>query len=178
MLRSNQNRTYGWDVELTCTQCGTSGLPRYEGWSPSLETTLGGNVQVYAKVACPKCARRLTEEAGRKLAGFFTTLDIPVENKKILARFITSLYLVPAGLAFVLFFGTQMDWWTWGLGTAWVLVVSAIAIPLLVMQRSRQVAQLPNRCECGKAHYVFMGSLDGGSCYRCFSCGRLMKLRE
>src|SRR5574337_225431 len=166
-------KTYGWDVALTCGQCGVTGLPRYEGRSPSLHTNAGANVQVYAKVACPKCGNRLTNEAGRKLTELFSELDIPPANRKLISRFITFLFAAPAGLAFVLFFGMQMDWWGWGLGTVWILAASAIAVPLLVLWRNNRIARLPDRCECGKPHYVFMGALDGGSCYRCFSCGRL-----
>jgi hypothetical protein len=178
MLRSSQDRNYGWDVELTCPQCGTSGLPRYEGWSPSLESNSGAHVQVYAKIACPKCGRRLTDEAAKKLVQLFSARDIPAENKKLISRFIARLFLVPAGLAFVLFFGMQMDWWNWGLGTVWILIVSAIAVPMIVLARNRRIAELPNHCACGNAHYVFMGTIDSSHCYRCFSCGQLMKLRE
>jgi ribosomal protein S27E len=177
MLRRSQNRIYGWDVELTCEQCGFAGVPRYEGWSPGLDSGLGENVRVYAKVACPSCGRRLTKEAGKRLIALFRGLDIPAENRRVLSRFILRLFLVPAGLAFVLFFGMQMDWWNWGMGTVWILVVSAIAIPPLVLVRNRRLADLPTRCDCGKAQYVFMGALEGEHCYRCYSCGRLMKLR-
>jgi DNA-directed RNA polymerase subunit RPC12/RpoP len=171
-------KTHGWDVELTCGQCGATTVPRFEGWSPALSTNLGPHVQVYAKVACPKCGSRLTDQAGRELTELFRDLDIPPKNKSVITQFVTRLFLIPAGLAFVIFFGMQMDWWGWGLGTVWVLLVSAVAVPLLVLSRNRQIAALPGRCECGKPHYVFMGTLDGSYCYRCFSCGRLMKLRE
>ncbi|OGW42123.1 MAG: hypothetical protein A2010_19280 [Nitrospirae bacterium GWD2_57_9] len=174
----NIQKTHGWDIELTCTHCGFSGQPRYEGWSPSLQTNRGGNVRVYAKIACAKCGSRLTNEAGSKLVELFQGLDIPEQNKKIISRFILWLFLVPAGLAFVLFFGMQMDWWTWGMGTVWILLVSGIALPVLVSVKNRQVAQLPSRCDCNKPHYVYLGSLDNEQCYRCFSCGRLMKVRE
>ncbi len=178
MLRSTKNRIYGWDVELTCEGCGSAGLPRYEGWSPDLDSGPDGTIQVYAKLACAKCGRRMTREAGKKLTDLFREVDIPGENRNILTRFITRLFIVPAGLAFLLFFGMQMDWWSWGMGTVWILAVSAITIPVIVLLRNRQLAQLPNRCECGKAHYVYMGTLSGEQCFRCFSCGRLLKVRE
>jgi hypothetical protein len=171
-------KTYGWDVELTCSQCKFSGQPRYEGWSPSLKTGIAGNVTVYAKVACPQCGRRLTGEAGGKLVDLFRDVDVPAQNKRIANWFIAGLILVPFALAFVLFFGMQMDWWGWGLGTVWVLVVSAVAIPVLVVLKNNRVGELSLQCDCGRPHYVYMGSLDGAYCYRCFSCGRLLKLQE
>ncbi len=178
MLRSNTNRTYGWDVDLTCRRCGFSGLPRYEGWSTGLETGLGARVQVYAKLACPKCGSRLTAEAAEQLGTLFRDTDIPAQNKKVLTQFILRLFLVPAGLAFVLFFGMQMDWWNWGMGTLWILIISAIAIPVIVLARNRALAGIPGQCTCGNAHYVYMGALEGEHCFRCYSCFRLLKIRE
>jgi hypothetical protein len=135
-------------------------------------------VRIYAKIACPKCGRRLTDEAGKKLVQLFKGVDIPAENKRTITQFVIRLFMVPAGLAFVLFFGMQMDWWSWGLATIWILIVSAIAIPLIVFARNKQLARIPWKCGCGTPHPVFMGSLDHDQCYRCFSCGRLLKVRE
>ncbi len=175
---SRKQKTYGWDLELTCTRCRNTGLPRYEGWSQNLQTNTGAGVRVYAKVACPKCGNRLTNEAGSKLVDIFRSIELPEKNKKIMKTFIAGIILVPFVLAFVLLFGTQMDWWGWGLGTVWILVVSAVAIPLLVLQKNKEIGKLAGSCGCGKPHQVFLGSLDDADCYRCFSCGRLMKLRE
>jgi hypothetical protein len=178
MFRADLNRSYGWDVELSCSHCTFSGLPRYEGRSPSLNTNNARNVVIHAKLACPQCGSRLTSEAGRKLIALFGDMDISERNRKILVRFITRLFLVPAVLAFVLFFGMQMDWWRWGLGTLWVLLVSVATIPLVAYLKKKELAGLPMECECGKPHYIFMGSIDNNHCFRCFSCGRLLKVRE
>jgi hypothetical protein len=171
-------KNYGWDVDLTCTKCRFSGLPRYEGWSENLQTGIGGNVTIFAKVACPQCGRRLTDEAGRKLADLFEGVGIGDQNRKILTRFIAGLFSVPFVLAFVLMFGVQMDWWGWGLGTVWVLLASALSIPLLVMMKAKRIGELSLRCACGKPHYVYMGSLDNEQCYRCYSCRQLLKVRD
>jgi hypothetical protein len=171
-------KTHGWDAELTCGKCGASGKPRYEGRSPSLNAGIGPGVTIYAKLACPQCGRRLTEEARRKLVDLFRDAAIPEQNRKVLRNFIAGLILVPFTLAFVLFFGSQMGWWGWGLGTVWVLLISAVSIPLLVMHKNNRIARLPFQCDCGDPHYVFMGLLDDTQCYRCFSCGRLLRVRE
>jgi hypothetical protein len=178
MFGSNLNRNYGWDVELSCSHCAFSGMPRYEGRSESLKTDGPADVSIYAKLACPRCGGRLTNEAGRKLVTLFRDVDISEGNKGILGRFITRLFLVPGVLAFVLFFGMQMDWWNWGLGTLWVLLVSLASIPLVVYLKNKELADLPLQCECGKPHYVYMGSIENSQCFRCFSCGRLLKVRE
>ncbi len=175
---TDRGANYGWDVELSCSQCGFSGKPRYEGWSRSLKANTAENATIYAKLACPKCGRRLTDEAGRKLVDLFRNVDLPDQNKKIISRFIATLILVPVALAFVLFFGMQMDWWGWGFGTVWILLVSAVSLPLLIILKNKRVAALPLECACGKPHYVCMGLLDDTHCHRCFSCGRLLRLRE
>lgn len=163
---------------MTCGRCKYHGKPRYEGWSPNLTTELGSNVTIYAKVACPECGRRLTEEAGSKFVALFKDVAVSGRNRKILRSFIANLILVPAVLAFLLFFGMQMGWWGWGLGTVWILMASVVSIPLLVYVKNNQVAGLALQCGCGDPHPVYMGLLEDSFCYRCFSCGRLLKLRE
>ena len=34
------------------------------------------------------------------------------------------------------------------------------------------------RCDCGQPAYKFMGMLGRSYCYRCSSCGRLLRLRD
>lgn len=177
-LFHHTGKTYGWDVDLACPGCKSSGRPRYEGWSQNLQTNASRRVTIFAKVACPQCGRRLTDEAGRKLVDLFKGIDIGDQNRKILARFIAGLFSVPFALAFVLMLGVQMDWWGWGLGTVWILLVSAISIPLFVTMKAKQMGSLLLRCDCGKPHYVYMGAIDNEHCYRCYSCERLLKVRE
>lgn len=62
--------TYGWNVELVCSHCKTSVMPRYEGRSPHMATG-AGDATTFAKLACPACGQRLIDEPVRKLAHLF-----------------------------------------------------------------------------------------------------------
>ena len=176
--KSAVRNMYGWSVELTCAHCNFSGLPRYEGWSPGLTAESDSGPTIHAKLACPKCGNRLTGEAGRKLASLFKDVAIPEQNDKIIKSFIGGLITFPVALAGLYFMGMQMDWWRWGFGTVLLLAASAAYIPALVIVRNWRIAGLRTRCECGDPTYVFHGLLERTSCYRCASCGRLLRLRD
>ena len=171
-------KIHGWGLELTCGQCKFSGLPRYEGWSPELSHENDNGPAVFAKLACPKCGNRLTAEAGRKLAELFKNVAVPAENEKIVKSFISGLLIFPGALAFLYFFGVQMDWWPWGLGSIWLLLASTVFIPLLVLVTNYRIARLRDRCECGAPMYIYHGLLGRTYCFRCSSCGRLLRLRD
>ncbi len=168
--------THGWDVELICSQCAQRGHPRYEGWSPDLTVSVGGNPTIYAKLACTKCGRRLTEEAGRKLVELFKDVVIPEQNGKIIKAFIAELIIVPFVFAALLFVGVYLGWW--GYSAFAILALSALFIQPLVMRMNYKVAMLRSQCACGQPNYIFMGLLGRTYCYRCSSCGRLLRLRD
>ncbi len=174
---STVRNVYGWGVELTCSRCKARVKPRYEGWSTHLKTDRGENASIFAKVACPNCGRRMTDEASAKLEELFGGIAIPEQNQHIVSGFIIALIIVPVVLAFFLFVGMQIGWWQWGFGTVWILLTSAVSIPLLVMLRNYRTAKLRMICDCGNPQFVCMGSIDNTLCYRCSSCGRLLRLR-
>ena len=175
---STVRNTHGWSVELTCSQCGRSGLPRYEGWMADVKEGGFDSPTVYAKLACPECGRRLSDEAGRNLTALFGELAVPAGNESIVQGFIAGLILVPVLLAALFIIGMQMDWWDWEYGAVSVLLISAASIPVLVMIRNYRIALLRERCDCGKPSYLFMGLLGRTACYRCSSCGNLLRLRD
>ena len=168
--------THGWNVELTCTQCALSGQPRYEGWSPDLTLNVSGHPTIYAKLACPKCGRRLTDEAGRKLVELFKDVAIPEQNGKIITTFIAGLIIVPFVFAVLLFVGVQFGWW--GYSAFVILALSAAFIQPLVMRMNYRIAMLRSWCACGQPNYIFMGLLGRTYCYRCSSCGSLLRMRD
>ncbi len=174
--KSAVGNMHGWKVALTCKQCKVNGLPRYEGWASDLTTAEGSRPVIYAKLACPQCGSRLTAEAGQKLAELFKKVPLLEENERIIKGFIAGLILVPAALALLLLAGAWTGWWRYSAFA--LLALSAVVIPLLVMNKNYRIALLRSRCLCGHADYIFMGFLDGTSCYRCSSCERLLRLRD
>jgi DNA-directed RNA polymerase subunit RPC12/RpoP len=149
-------------------------MPRYEGWSPHMAGA--GDATIFARLACPACGQRLIDEPVRKLVGLFAGVPVSAQNHRIIKEFIAGLVTVPLTFAFVLFVGLQMGWWrnnAFGL-----LVLSAAVIPLLVMLKNYRIAMLRSVCDCKKPAYYLLGTLQGTCCYRCSSCGRLLRLQE
>jgi ribosomal protein S27E len=174
--RSAITHTHGWNVELSCSQCGFRGLPRYEGWIKNGVMHAGDKPTISVKIACRQCGRRLTDEAGGKLVELFNDVTIPEENRKIIKEFIAGIFLVPVLFALLLFAGTRMGWW--GYSAFVILALSAAVIQPLVMLMNYRIALLRKRCDCGRPDYVFMGLLGRTYCYRCSSCGSLLRLRD
>jgi DNA-directed RNA polymerase subunit RPC12/RpoP len=165
----------GWDVELVCSQCRTSVMPRYEGWSAHLAAG-AGEATTGAKLACPACGKRLIEEPVHKLTSLFNAVSLTAQNHRIVKQFIAGLVIVPVVFAFVLFVGLQMGWW--GNNAFGILVLSAAVIPVLVLLKNYRIAMLRSDCVCKKPAYRFLGTFHGTNCYRCSSCGRLLRLQE
>ena len=167
---------HGWDTELTCSQCKYEGKPRYEGWMPNRDINTGGLPTIFVKIACPKCGRRLTGEAGRKLVELFNDVSLPEKNRTIIKQFIAGLIIVPFALAALLFVGAQAGWW--GYSAFAILAASALFVQPLIMLMNYRIAMLRSRCDCGRPSYLFMGMLGRTYCYRCSTCGRLLRLRD
>ena len=166
--------SYGWNVELVCSHCKKSVMPRYEGWSPHMAGA--GDATIFAKLACPVCGQRLIDEPVRKLVDLFADVPVSAQNHRIVKEFIAGLVIIPVLFAFVLFVGHQM-WW-WGNNAFGLLVLSAVVIPLLAMLKNYRIALLRSECACEKPAYRFLGTLQVTSCYCCSSCGRLLRLQE
>jgi len=166
---------YGWSVELRCDACGFQGLPRYEG-KLQAPAPVGDRPAIYAKVTCSKCGNRLIDAAGRKLTELFRDTAVPEENKIIIKKFILGLFLIPLAFALLLVAGVQQGWWSYSAFA--ILLLSALFIPVTVVHMNYRIAMLRSRCECGNPAYVLMGLLDRMYCYRCSSCGRLLRLRD
>jgi hypothetical protein len=50
-------------------------------------------------------------------------------------------------------------------------------IPWAIRTFNRRVYGLKAQCACGQPAYHFMGLLGRTDCYRCATCGRLLRLR-
>jgi ribosomal protein S27E len=169
-------QTHGWNIELQCPQCGLAGLPRYEGWMQNIAMNSGDKPTIYAKVACSRCGKSLRDEAGGKLFALFTGVAVPAQNAGVIRDFILGLFIVPLVFAAMLFLGVQKGWWSYSAFV--VLALSAVLIQPLVMLMRYRIAMLRSRCDCGDPNYVFLGHLGRTDCYRCSSCGRMLRLRD
>jgi hypothetical protein len=72
--------------------------------------------------------------------------------------------------------GMRLGWW----GPRAFIALSGLGVLVLpaVFWFNSQVHSIRHRCECGRPDYVFMGLLGRSYCYRCSTCGRILRLRD
>jgi hypothetical protein len=157
---------HGWEVALECPCCGHEGLPEYRGWEPNLSIRVGSTPTVFALTYCTHCNGDLRKVAGKKLVEMFSGVQIPTQNKKIMATFSTVLVAL---LALVIL-GDHF------LGV-WSLALMGLLGPAIVLF-SYRISLLRHRCSCCNPDYTFMGMLGRSCCYRCSACGSLRRLRD
>ena len=170
--RQAMQHEFGWEVELTCPACSHTGLPKYDGWKPSAAIGLGRTATVHAQLSCPQCGHDLQPTAKEKLVELFS----PVKTSKAAWRIILWGLLILLGLMAVplvlqLVFGQhpwlQMLWW-----------LPIVFLGPMILLFNYRIALLRQQCPCGSPHYIFMGMLGRSYCYRCSTCGRLLRLRD
>ena len=160
---------YGWEVELTCPDCGHTGLPRHEGWEPNSAINFGNTPTMFARVACESCGRDVHPVAGDKLRVMFSEITVPKANRRLIVWFVVAVILLvtlPMVAQFVLRPGFH------------VASFGAILVLPLIFVFNYRVASMRRRCPCGTPKYIFMGLLGRFYCYRCSSCGNLLRLRD
>ncbi len=53
-----------------------------------------------------------------------------------------------------------------------------LLLPPAIFWFNWQIHGARHRCECGQPAYVFMGLLERSYCYRCSTCGKLLRVRD
>jgi hypothetical protein len=167
---------HGWEVQLLCPICGYRGLPDYGGWTASAALNFADQPTIFANVTCQKCGQDLKQEAGEKLVEMFTGVPTPTLNRQLLLTFIGLMVGVPMITFAAIWAGIQLGWW----GNVAYTVLAGLSLLLLpaMFWFNWQIHGIRHRCECGNPDYLFMGMLGRSSCYRCSSCGRLLRLRD
>jgi hypothetical protein len=167
---------HGWNVELACPACGVAAVPAMDGWTPSLAVNFGNSPTIYANLRCRSCGADLTGEAGKKLVELFADVPTPPANRRLLAGFVALLVGVPLVLIAGLSLGVQAGWW--GYWAFQGLTLLPMLVWPLILWFNWRVASIRFECDCGKPDYYFMGLLGRSYCYRCHSCGQLLRLRD
>lgn len=174
--RERLQHQHAWEVELECPACGTSGVPMFNGWTPSYAINVGNTPTIYANLTCGKCGANLSRAAGKKLVELLAGVSIPSKNKRVMACFLVIVVVVPLVMAAGVFAGIWAGWWGYQ-GFVMLSFLSALYLPS-IMWLNWQVASIRFQCECGYPTYKFMGLLGRSYCYRCSTCGRLLRLRD
>lgn len=162
-------REHGWEVELTCPDCGCTTRPLYEDWDSKSAINFGNTPTIFACVACAECGRALRSVAGERLVAMFSDIAVPRANKRLIAWFVVVAVLavlLPLAAQFVLRPSFNVTW-----------IGPVLAGPMILVFNYR-MASITRRCPCGTPKYLFMGLLGRSGCYRCSSCGRLLRLRS
>ncbi len=174
--RETMQHQHGWQVELECSKCAWSGIPVYNGWKPGLAMNFGQKPTIYADLNCPECGSELKNEAGKKLVELFTEISITGINKRLLIGFIAILIGLLSILGVGIYVGIHFGWWGRSAFTGLALLPALIG-PMIIYFNYK-IASIRKNCQCGKPDYIFMGLLGRTSCYRCSSCGKLLRVRD
>lgn len=175
-LRSLLVHEHGWEVPVPCSVCGHCGVPDYDGWSPSRAIRFGNRATIYARLRCTKCHSDLKQAAGESLVELFGEQPIPESNRRLLRGYVA--YAIAASL---LSAG----------GIIWIALAQpgnriyfvVVMVPLILLRPmgmglNYAIAAHRRKCECGAPAWKFMGLLGRTYCYRCSTCGRLLRLRD
>ena len=163
----------GWDVPLRYPRCGVEAEPACNGWAPNHAVHFGKMPTVIVNVSCAGCRADLRAAAADKLVELFGDVAINSTNRWLIAIFaIYFLLMLPLLLWTVMRFPVAR-----GL-EAMIGVGHVLLIHPIIRWFNNRVAALRHSCACGKPHYKFMGMLGRSYCYRCSTCGQLLRLRD
>lgn len=176
--RERMQHQHRWEVELHCPACGIVAAPVCRGWTSRHAVGFDHTPTIYADLDCPECGAVLKDVAGRKLVELFADVLIPARNRRLMSAF-TALMLC---ILSVLLIGAFLSFFSgWRIIGAGLIQIPLLFLPLLaptIMWFNWQIASIRCRCVCGPPAYKFMGLLGRSYCYRCSSCGRLLRLRD
>lgn len=174
--RERLEHKHGWEIELNCPACGHHGMPDYDGWTPSGAIRFGQRATVFANLSCPNCGSDLEEAAGDMLTEIFADVSTPPQNRRILRWFIAWVVVMPMFVALGIAAGISAGLWS---SRAFIaLSMLPVLVAPVILWMNHAVASLRASCACGEPAYLFMGLLGRSYCYRCSTCGRLLRLRD
>jgi hypothetical protein len=119
---------------------------------------------VEALLICPHSMKRLSGK------------EKDTRNRLLLLTFIGLMVGLPLLAFAAIWAGVQLGWW----GNIAYTALAGLSLLLLpnMFWFNWQVHGIRHRCECGNPDYLFMGLLGRSYCYRCSSCGKLLRLRD
>ncbi len=111
---------------------------------------------------------------GEKLIGLFSHVPTPAQNRRLITLLISLLVGLPLLLCAVIWAGVQLGWW--GHMAFLALTGLPLLLPPAIFWFNWQIHGARHRCDCGQPAYVFLGLLGRSYCYRCSTCGKLLRL--
>lgn len=167
---------HAWETPLTCPKCGTTAVPAMKGWTPNLAMNFGDRATIYANLTCSHCGVDLRAAATTSLRETFSALPIPTANRRMLVTFLVGLIGGELLLIAIGAWGGRSGVWPMKAFPAF-LAPSLLVAPTIMLMNYR-IASIRSSCPCGAPAYKFMGLLGRSYCFRCSSCGRLLRMRD
>ncbi len=164
---------HAWEVPVTCPSCGTTAVPVMKGWTPSLKMRFGHRATIYANLTCVNCGADLRETAAEALAPMFSAVEVPAAIRRTRITFVG---LFVGGELLLVGLSVRSHWW--GPRAFVALTATAALVAPFVLFLNYRLASARTTCACGKPAYKFMGLLGRSYCFRCSSCGRLLRMRN
>lgn len=161
---------HGWEVELRCPDCNHEGVPEVERIQNTTVNVInaGRNPHVFANVTCSECGHDLKTIAEETLVTMFNNVSLSPRNKLIIFVFIVMVIVVLLSMVGIWY--EPLNW----LAPAQIPVV--VILLLSYPAFNYWIHSLRICCECGNPKYLFLGLLGRSYCYRCSSCGRMLRL--
>src|SRR5688572_27154350 len=97
MFASTLRNEHGWDVALSCPNCGFEGKPAFQGWTPTREVNFGKTPTIFANLSCPQCSANLRNSAVLKLPELFAEVRAPRSNKLATIYFVAAILFLGLG---------------------------------------------------------------------------------
>ena len=170
MLNERRQLQHGWEVDLPCPKCGIVAIPVFNGWTPNQKVGFGKTSTICANLNCPRCDADLKEVAGEKLAELFVNVSVPPRNRNAILGYVL--------LSIALLVCLGGNFWMRQPAFAWLYPVIVVMFTSSRYWFTRYVHSARYQCDCGNPCHKFMGMLGRSYCFRCSSCGRLLRIRD
>ena len=106
----------------------------------------------------------------------FSGIAVPGRNKSLIAWFVVFVTGVPLVLMACIYLGIRAGYW--GNQAFTSLTLMAVIIGPAIMVFNYRISSVRRTCGCGSPDYIFMGLLGRSYCFRCSSCGNLLRMRD
>ena len=167
---------YGWDAELECLKCKHIGKPKIYALKQGRIPRAKKLPVIHVTLHCLECGQELQREAESEIVKLFSNIHISEKNTKLIIWNRICAVCLSFLLLLCLYFSIFTDLPIRQTFPFFVLI-SVINI-VIVKYFVYQFTLLKKTCDCGSTKLVFMGSLAQSCCFRCASCGTLVKVDD
>jgi len=167
---------YGWDCELECLKCKHIGQPKIYALKQGKILRAKKIPVLHMTLHCLACGQDLQREAESEIVKLFSDIHISKKNAKLITWNRICSVCLSFLLLLCLYFSMFTDFPIRQTFPSFVLI--SLVFIVVVKYFVYQFTLLKKACACGSTKLVFMGSLGQSYCFRCASCGTLVKIDD